>query len=114
MSVSTTVGTPLDVGLVKNYFKTLVNQFFKILPMRENNEESLPVYLDSLRVELLGCSGIISDLEGDPRFLTLINIVQYLIDHPECSVKVTKREVFKAIYICNKLQTYISEGGVEK
>jgi len=36
--------------------------------------------------------------------VSLLNILQYLIDNPECSLTVVKREVFRAISICNKLK----------
>lgn len=112
MILRTSVNTELNSEILCNYFGTLVNQFFKILPMRENNEESLPVYIESLQVELLGCNGLVEALEFDPSFLSLVNILQFLIDNPECSVKVTKREVFKAISICNKLKGQFQNGGV--
>lgn len=114
MTVNTTADTQLSSELVFNYFRNLVNQFFKILPMRESDEESLPVYIDSLRSELLGCSHLIAGLENDAYFLTLINILQYLIDNPNCSIKTTKREVFKAISICNRFKAKYTEGGAEK
>ncbi len=111
MMLRTSVNTEIDSEILYNYFKILVNQFFKILPMRENNEESLPVYIESLRTELLGCNKLVEILEYDPSFLSLINILQFLSDNPECSVKVTKREVFKAISICNKLKVQFKTGG---
>lgn len=119
MKIDTTANTQLDSMLVFNYFKNLVNQFFKILPMRETNEESLPTYIESLHSELLGCNRLISDLENDPGFMTLLNILQYLKDTPECSVAKTKREVFKAISICNKFKARYTfqnkkEGGVDE
>ena len=114
MTVNTTVDTQLNSELLFNYFRNLVNQFFKILPMRESEEESLPVYIDSLRSELVGCSGLISGLETDPYFLTLLNILQFLSDNPDCPVKTTKREVFKAISICNRFKAKYTEGGASK
>ena len=114
MTVNTTADAQLSSELVFNYFKNLVNQFFKILPMRESEEESLPVYIDSLRSELIGCSHLIVGLECDPYFLTLLNILQYLIDNPDCPVKTTKREVFKAISICNRFKAKYTEGGAAK
>lgn len=102
--IDTTSGVPITEELLHNYFKSLVNCFFKILPIRENGEESLTVYMQSLQHELLGCKGLIAELNGDSGFLTLIAILQYLIDTPECSVKVVKREVFRAISICNRLK----------
>ena len=60
MMVNTTPGVPIDAEILHNYFRRLVNHFFKILPMRENNEESLTTYMQSLQVELLGCKGLIT------------------------------------------------------
>ncbi len=108
--VKTTAGTELDARLIHNYFSNLVNQFFKILPMRESGEKSLPIYINSLKTELLGCGNIIEELEFDASFLTLISILQYFCDNEDCSVKDTKREVFKAISICNTFKARYGEG----
>ncbi len=102
--IDTVAGTPVSPELLCNYFKNLVNQFFKILPIRESGESSLITYMQSLRAELLGCQELIGELRNDASYLTLLAILQYLIDNPECSVREVKREVFKAISICNKLK----------
>lgn len=111
MMIRSTADAELDSKLLYNYFKYLVNQFFKILPMRETNEGSLPVYISSLKTELIGCNRVIEALEFDPAFLTLISILQYFDDNPDCPVKDTKREVFKAISICNTFKARYKEGG---
>lgn len=105
MMVETTAGMPIDSEILHNYFRTLVNHFFKILPIREQNEESLTTYMQSLRAELLGCKGLVGALHKDASYLTLLSILQYLIDNPECTVREVKREVFHAISICNKLKS---------
>lgn len=105
MMVETTTGMPLDAEILHNYFRNLVNHFFKILPIREQNEESLTTYMQSLQAELLGCKGLISAIQNDALYLTLLSILQYLIDNPECPVREVKREVFRAISICNKLKS---------
>ena len=89
---------------LENYFKTMVNQFFKILPLRENDDPSLQIYMQSFQSELLGCKELIHALNGDPQFVTLLAILQYLIDTPQCPFKVLRREVFRAISICNKMR----------
>ena len=104
MMVETTVGTPIDTDVLHNYFRSLVNHFFKILPIREQNEESLTTYMQSLQAELRGCKGLVSAIQNDASYLTLLSILQYLIDNPECTVREVKREVFRAISICNKLK----------
>lgn len=105
MIVETVSGVEIDGDVLYKYFKNLVNLFFKILPMKENEEDTLGVYLRTLQVELLGCKNLITVLNNDPRMLSLISILQYLIDFPECSPREVRREVFHAISICNKLKS---------
>ena len=110
MMIETTAGAPISSKVLHNYFNTLVNHFFKILPIREQNEESLTTYMQSLQAELLGCKELVSVLNNDASYLTLLAILQYLIDNPECSVREVRREVFRSISICNKLRAqYLSE-----
>lgn len=96
-------------SVVENYFKTLVNRFFKILPIREAGEKSLPVYIQSLQIEMMGCKELVTELHDDSNFLTLLSILQYIYDNPECPVADVKREVFRAISICNKLELRYAE-----
>ena len=46
---------------------------------------------------------MIESLDYDERYLKLIAILQYLIDS-DCDVGIVKREVFKSISLCKKLQ----------
>lgn len=105
MMLDTVAGVPVSKELLCNYFKNLVNLFFKILPIREKEEASLTTYMKSLQIELLGCKGLIVALNSDPYYLSLLSILQYLIDNPDCEVYKVKREVFRAISICNKLKS---------
>lgn len=102
--IDTVISAPITDEMVFNYFKSLVNCFFKILPIRENGEDTLPVYIKSLQSELLGCKELICELNNDSNFLTLVSILQYLRDNPDCPVPDVKREVFRAIAICNKMK----------
>lgn len=104
MMIPTKAGVPMDAAVLSNYLRTLVNLFFKILPIWESGESSLDTYMRSLQAELLGCKELIDAIHADPMFLSLISILQYLIDNPSCEVPTVKREVFKAISICNKLK----------
>lgn len=108
--METTVGVPLDRALLNNYFRTLINMFFKILPIKESGEDSLETYMRSLQIELLGCKELICALNKDSSFISLISILQFLIDTPECDVSTVKREVFRAISICNKLKKKYATG----
>ncbi len=112
--IMTSRGLTISEKLVKNYFHNLVNQFFKILPMRENKELSLNTYMESLQVELLGCKSFLPEMQDNHSFLTLMNILQYLIDNSECEVATVRREVFKAISVCGKIEEAYMKEGVSK
>ena len=99
--------------LLHNYFDSLVNRFFKILPMREQGEEFLDVYMQSFRNELIGCDSLLADVGIDANIITLASILQFLIDNPDEPVGNVKREVFRAISICNKLKEKYSYKGVQ-
>lgn len=109
MMTDTSTGISVDYRLVDSYFKNLVNNLFKILPMRENNEQSLGVYIHSLQTELLGFQSFVIILRENSGFLTILSILQYLKDNPECDISHVRREVFHTISICNKLRNQISE-----
>lgn len=104
MMIQTATGIPLDATMLSGYMRSLVSRFFKILPIREDGEASLETYMRSLQSELLGCKELVLVIHEDPEYMSLLNILQYLIDNPECSHGIVKREVFRAISICNKLK----------
>ena len=94
-----------------NYFQYLVNHFFKILPMKESGEETLAQYMSSLRFEIMGFNRLFTETNYNAYVVTLLSILQGLIDEPESDVSVFRREVFHAINICNKLQEMYGEAG---
>ena len=86
-----------------NYLKFLIGSVYKILPIQENDPDTLLSYLESLKIELVGNSELIEKVRYDANFLRLLGTIQYLISN-ECDHKILKREVFKAINIIQKLQ----------
>ena len=82
----------------------LISQFFKILPLRENASETLPQYISSLLREMLGLQSLMMELHDDGMYLSLLGILQYMLDHPDSDVSVVRSDVFKAIDIIKKLQ----------
>ena len=107
--IDTSVNIPISNEMLCNYFKSLVNRFFKILPIREGGEKTLPIYIQSLQSEILGCKELICELKYDSNFLTLTSILQYLYDNPDCPIPDVKREVFRAIGICNTIRISIEK-----
>ena len=100
----------IPAKMVDSYLNGLVNQFFKILPIKESGEPSLNEFMRSLQVELIGHKALMRYLNYDSMYMTLLSILQYMIDN-DCDTPVVKREVFKAISICKKLRKkYCNEG----
>ena len=95
---------PMYEATLQNYFQYLVNHFFKILPMKEQGEDSVDVYMESLKFEILGFDNLFVLTDHSPDVISLLAILQRLIDDPSCEIAVVKREVFRAISICNKLK----------
>ena len=76
MMVHTITGKEIESTLLDNYFHVLVNRIFKILPMRENNEESLGTYLINLRDEMLGCQEMIPDIKTNSLYAGIMFTIQ--------------------------------------
>lgn len=91
---------------MNNYLKALVDKVYKILPMKEENSETLQCYLTGLTHELVGAYQLHFSLVDEPRFLGVIHIVKYL-ETSDYDTATCKREVFKAIRL---IQNIAKEG----
>lgn len=105
MMYATSAGKPIKPELVGSYIKSLVNRFFKILPIYETEPDSLQAYIESLQLELIGCQELIIILHNDPAFISLLSILQYFRNNPNCSKTKLRREVFRAISICKSFDS---------
>ena len=94
---------PVNPEMLHNYLHGLIGRFFKILPIRETNGETLQAYMESLQMELIGFKSLMTIIQNDQRMLSLISTLQYLIDTPDCESPVVKREVFRSISLCQAL-----------
>ena len=92
------------------FFEFITGKIFKILPLREDENESIYEYLDSLRIEMTGAINTFPKLHNSYEFMTLVNTINYLIGN-EFDVPTCKREVFKMLKTVNLLQ--LKAGGDE-
>jgi len=94
-----------------NYLNRLVNALFKIIPMYEDQDESLPTYICSLRDELRGADGIMALMDNNPIFFSIISNLQFFVDEPGCGLPAVRRGVFRSIRHCKDLmRLYCGEG----
>lgn len=104
----TKYGTLADESFEK-YIHSLINKVYKILPMKEENSETLKSYLDSFLIELIGCQKLFDVLKNEPQFGTIITTITYLANK-EYSVATCRKEVFKCIHILSRLnEKYFNE-----
>jgi hypothetical protein len=93
----------LDNKCFVNYFNFLISSMYKILPIVEEEPETLKSYLESLQIELIGNQSLFEKIRYDANFISLLAILNYFINN-ECSHKTYKREVFKCINIIEGLK----------
>lgn len=93
-----------------NYFKFLINKTYKILPLKEENSNTLISYLEGYLRELVGNKELIAVLVDEPQFVTVLNIIQYLISETY-SVETCRKEVFRCIRILEKINTKYFKAG---
>lgn len=86
------------------YMDALVGRLFKILPLWEEQSDTLGEYMQSLQLELVGLHNFEPELRDDEMLLSIIATLQYLIDTPDCKVGTVKREVFRSIRVCTTLR----------
>lgn len=93
-----------------SYLHNLINKVYKILPMKEEQCDTLTSYILSLENELIGCYELWDILDNIPQFLAVINIIKYL-SIEEYDISTCKREVFKAIHLIEKVIKDIEKEG---
>lgn len=92
-----------------NYFNYLINKTYKILPLKEENSATLKSYLESYLRELIGNKTLVSILVNEPKFITVLNTMQFLISE-EYSTEICKKEVFKCIHMLEDInEKYFKE-----
>lgn len=110
MMLNTSTGRQINSKFISNYFEMLVDAFFKILPMKEDGEKTLPAYLRGLQVHMLGCKRLVNSIDRNSRYVVLLSILQYFLDNPDCEVDEVRSQVFAAIQICKRLARMYSGG----
>jgi hypothetical protein len=74
----------------KLYKTNLINKFYKILPLKERNSETIEMYIESLIYELYGAD-IVFNSKKD--FITLISILEMI--KSEKNHAVYKQKIFQ-------------------
>ena len=78
------------------YFDFLINRTFKILPLKEEGSDTLIAYLEGLQRELIGSKFLFIELINEPKFISLLCSIQFLIDG-DYSSAICRKEVFRCV-----------------
>ena len=94
-----------DKAIDKNLIR-LQSQIFKLLPMREENQEwGKP--LETIILELLGMQGLFSNLEY---LIALVCKLQGLIEmNDEADFMLYRRTIFECCGLIDKIRTYFNQ-----
>lgn len=91
------------------YLNTSVNSVFKILPLYEEENVGVEVYIKSLLFELYGLDTVI-EIVYSYEYLSLLSTLESVkaeVSKIDCEKSTIKREVFKCINIIKNLVTKI-------
>ena len=92
--------------MLKAYLQSLTGRIFKILPMREQQEQGdnlyLDLYLESLSLEMHGACETFPCLRACPDYIMLLNTVNGLC--ADTPLSFLKREVFKMLSAIDEIR----------
>jgi hypothetical protein len=92
----------IDDSLLEKYLNGLVNKVFKLLPMREEKNDTLKKYHNSLMLELTGFSHLFAVYRDSQDFINLLSSLESLKIIED--VAVYKSKVFECINIVKKIE----------
>lgn len=88
----------------------LTGRVFKILPLKEAEENGenvyLGVYIESLARDMYGATETFPELQSMQGYVSALNIVEFLL-HNDFSKSICKREVFKILRLLNEIEKQI-------
>lgn len=93
MTTATKYGFEISTSVLEQNITRLVNQLWKIIPMRENDEDWAR-QLETVKLEIAGLNEIFVQ---DPRFLQLLSKLEGLQVEQNIEFPVYRKTVFEAI-----------------
>ncbi len=94
----------------ENYYKKLVDKLFKIIPLKEENADTVEVYIQDLIYELVGNDDVFFLSNDDSRVIDIVSILQS-IKNEDMSHAEYRRAIFKCITLTNQLCEIVVSGG---
>lgn len=97
----------------ETYLDSLTGKIYKLIPMRDDKESGVEVflekYLDSLIIELMGAMDTYPDLGCNEQYISIVNTVQYMAHH-NIDRAVWRREAFKMLNTLSRVRSKFGGG----
>lgn len=84
------------------HLRSLIGRIWKLIPLKEQNNQFLKIHLESLSFELIGSYKAFPSLAVFPEYINIVNTIIFLHEN-EFSKEQCKREAFKCIRLINML-----------
>ncbi|AYP68251.1 hypothetical protein PQE75_gp228 [Bacillus phage vB_BcoS-136] len=94
------------------YLNSVVSSVFKILPLYEEENVGLNIYIESLLFELYGLDKAVN-IEHSHEYISLLSTLESIkseIGNSDSKKSIIKREVFKCINIVKNMVGKLEEG----
>lgn len=99
--------TELVLRLQYNYLCKLIDRIYKIIPLKEENVDSVGSYIENIVEEIMGNAELINSIDYDSRIMIVTSTLYSIIDATEHGTY--KRSVFKCIRYVEQLKDKVSE-----
>jgi hypothetical protein len=107
--MDTKYGTIPDQVIISS-LERLTGKVFKILPMREEECNTLDEYVENLLRELINTKNLITSLQFEEELLSLISTLEGLTNN-DIDISICRSDVFKAMSIIKKMVGNLKGGG---
>lgn len=92
--------------MVHEFLKSLINQIFKMLPLKEEQNPYLK-YIEGVLVQVQGAQNTYPVLKSNAKYISVMNTLQFFscneFTHTQC-----RQEVFRCIHTIEHLQSEVS------
>lgn len=99
--------TELVLRLQYNYLCKLVDRIYKIIPLKEENVDTIGSYIENLIEEIMGNAELINSIDYDSRVMIITSTLCSVTNSNDHDAY--KRSVFKCIRYIEQLKDKVSE-----
>lgn len=89
--------------MLSDYINKMINKVWKMLPMREENIPTLPIYIEATLREFIAQKELIDCLKDNGNYIEILGIIEGLLKQHDFSAY--RSDVFRAVNLIKKLKS---------